>query len=367
RAQCRLNDTELCVVPVCAVVNCSDPGHVENGVRHSGLRYPEVFSYGITVAFHCKRGFYLLGSALLTCQHDGRWDRPVPRCLGMLTPTARITSEKLFILQNIIKIQLSVYRTFNTSKRVGKTCNEDGTWSGAPPYCTGVSPGICGDPGMPPHGARLGGEEFKTKSLLRFSCEAGFNLIGSVERTCLHNGTWSGTQPVCQVIHCGPPPQVLHGKVEGSDYSWGSSVSYSCFHGYQLSSPTVLACEGNGTWTGDVPQCLRKSTAGAMVLMRLSAVFPIAHSCRQPETPSNVDVRSMDLPTLGYTLIYTCQEGFYLAGGSEHRTCKSDGRWSGKPPLCKGITLSQKYSCLKWPQPQKGRHVNPIRLKIHTD
>lgn len=61
----------------------------------------------------------------------------------------------------------------------------------------GISPGICGDPGMPPHGARFGGEEFKTKSLLRFSCEAGFSLTGSAERTCLHNGTWSGTQPVC--------------------------------------------------------------------------------------------------------------------------------------------------------------------------
>lgn len=64
------------------VVNCSDPGQVENGVRQSGLRYPEVFSYGVTVAIHCKRGFYLLGSAVLTCQHDGQWDRPIPRCLG---------------------------------------------------------------------------------------------------------------------------------------------------------------------------------------------------------------------------------------------------------------------------------------------
>lgn len=62
----------------------------------------------------------------------------------------------------------------------------------------GASPGVCGDPGIPPHGARLGGEEFKTKSLLRFSCEAGYSLTGSAERTCLHNGTWSGTQPVCQ-------------------------------------------------------------------------------------------------------------------------------------------------------------------------
>lgn len=64
------------------MVNCSDPGHVENGVRQSGLHYPEIFSYGVTVAIHCKRGFYLLGSALLTCQHDGLWDRPTPRCLG---------------------------------------------------------------------------------------------------------------------------------------------------------------------------------------------------------------------------------------------------------------------------------------------
>lgn len=72
-----------------------------------------------------------------------------------------------------------------------------------------------------------------------------------------------------------------------------------------------------------------------------------AHSCRQPETPSNVDVRSMDLPTLGYTLIYTCQDGFYLAGGSEHRICKSDGRWSGKPPLCKGILSWKCTVCIK--------------------
>lgn len=89
------NDQTYCVCPdvtvsgfkpclplFSAVVNCSDPGLVENGVRQSGLRYPEVFSYGVTVAIHCKRGFYLLGSALLTCQHDGRWDRPIPHCLG---------------------------------------------------------------------------------------------------------------------------------------------------------------------------------------------------------------------------------------------------------------------------------------------
>ncbi|CAG5854549.1 unnamed protein product [Menidia menidia] len=561
RAQCRLNGQWSSQLPVCKVVNCSDPGHVENGVRQSGLRYPEVFSYGVTVAVHCKRGFYLLGSALLTCQHDGLWDKPIPRCLAIscgdpgVPPSAVVSGAHSWTYGSVL-----LYSCLPGGVLVGNAtrhCKEDGTWSGAPPYCTGASTGICGDPGIPPHGARLGGEEFKTKSLLRFSCEAGYNLIGSAERTCLHNGTWSGSQPVCQavscgnpgtpahgrivfsdgitfgssvaysclegfktsglttrhcttngtwtgqlpdctviscgnpgpiaygtylgseftynhtltyrcnpghlmepagagrnilsctkegswnqtkptckVIQCGPPPQVLYGKVEGTDHSWGSSVSYSCFHGYQLSIRAMLTCEGNGTWTGDVPQCLpvlcgdpgspgggfregnlfsyrsevrfychapyvlvgspsrvcqadgiwsgeqpacidptfnscrdpgtpaygipvmaqgfqvgskisfkcRKNyhilgstTRTCLENLTWSGTQPecIAHSCRQPETPINVDVRSMDLPTLGYTLIYSCQDGFYLAGGSEHRTCKSDGRWSGKPPLCK--------------------------------
>uniref|UniRef100_A0A3Q3JM08 CUB and Sushi multiple domains 1 n=1 Tax=Monopterus albus TaxID=43700 RepID=A0A3Q3JM08_MONAL len=404
RAQCRLNGQWSSPLPVCKVVNCTDPGHVENGVRQSGLRYPEIFSYGVTVAIHCKRGFYLLGSAVLTCQHDARWDRPIPRCLAIscgdpgVPPNAVVTGAHSWTYGSVLQ-----YSCLPGGLLVGNTtrhCQEDGTWSGAPPYCTGASTGICGDPGIPPHSARLGGEEFKTKSLLRFSCEAGYSLIGSAERTCLHNGTWSGMQPFCQVIQCHPPPQVHHGKVEGSDYSWGSSVSYSCFHGYQLSTPAVLTCEGNGTWTGDVPQCLSflcgdpGSPGGGfregnifsyrsevrfycqapyLLVGSASRVcqadgiwsgqqpcigkkylsvtvfwfygnYPLfclrheskSHSCRQPETPSNVDVRSMDLPTLGYTLIYTCQDGFYLAGGSEHRTCKNDGRWSGKPPLCKG-------------------------------
>ncbi|TNM90535.1 hypothetical protein fugu_002824, partial [Takifugu bimaculatus] len=559
RAQCRLNGQWSSSLPVCKVVNCSDPGQVENGVRQSGPRYPEVFSYGVSVAIHCKRGFYLLGSALLTCQHDGQWDRPSPRCSATscgdpgVPPNAAISGSHSWTYGSVIQ-----YSCLHGGLLVGSVtrhCQEDGTWSGAPPYCTGINPGMCGDPGIPPHGAHLGGEEFKTKSLLRFSCEAGYSLIGSVERTCLPNGTWSGTQPVCQavscgnpgapahgrivfndgvtfgssvayacwegfktsglttrhcttngtwtgqppdcaviscgdpgpvangiyvgddftynhtviyhcnpgylmepagrgtlhctkegtwnqtkpsckVIRCGPPPQVSHGKVEGTDHCWGSSVSYSCFHGYQLSTPAVLTCEGNGTWTGEVPRCLpvlcgdpgspgggyregnifsyrsevrfycqmpyllvgstsrvcqadgrwsgqrpacidpafnscrdpgtpafgipimaqgfqvgskisfkcRKNyhivgstTRTCLENLTWSGTQPecIAHSCRQPETPGNVDVRSMDLPNLGYTLIYTCQDGFYLAGGSEHRICRSDGRWSGKPPLCK--------------------------------
>uniref|UniRef100_A0AAQ5ZW41 CUB and Sushi multiple domains 1 n=1 Tax=Amphiprion ocellaris TaxID=80972 RepID=A0AAQ5ZW41_AMPOC len=542
--------------PVCVPITCGHPGNPTNG-RTNGSE----FNLNDVVNFTCNRGYILSGNARAQCRLNGQWSSPLPVCKAIscgdpgVPPNAVVSGTHSWTYGSVLQ-----YSCLPGGVLVGNAtrhCQEDGTWSGAPPYCTGGSAGICGDPGMPPHGARLGGEEFKTKSLLRFSCEAGYNLIGSAERTCLHNGTWSGMQPVCQavscgnpgtpahgrivfsdgitfgssvayacwegfktsglttrhcttngtwtgqppdctviscgdpgpaangiylgkefnfnhtvtyrcnpghlmeppgpgrsllrctkdgtwnqtkpscrVIQCGPPPQVHYGKVEGMDHSWGSSVTYSCFHGYQLSTPAVLTCEGNGTWTGDIPQCLpvlcgdpgspgggfregnifsyrsevrfychapyllvgsasrvcqadgiwsgqqpacidpafnncrdpgtpaygipvmaqgfqvgskisfkcRKNyhilgstTRTCLENLTWSGTQPecIAHSCRQPETPSNVDVRSMDLPTLGYTLIYTCQDGFYLAGGSEHRTCKSDGRWSGKPPLCK--------------------------------
>uniref|UniRef100_A0AAZ1X1T4 CUB and Sushi multiple domains 1 n=1 Tax=Oreochromis aureus TaxID=47969 RepID=A0AAZ1X1T4_OREAU len=521
--------------PVCVPITCGHPGNPANG-RTNGTE----FNLNDVVNFTCNRGYVLSGNARAQCRLNGQWSSPLPVCKGLLKkkigpiscgdpgvpPNVVVSGTNSWTYGSVLQ-----YSCLPGGVLVGNAtrhCQEDGTWSGAPPYCTGVSAGICGDPGIPPHGARIGGEEFKTKSLLRFSCEAGYNVIGSAERTCLHNGTWSGTQPVCQVIQCGAPPQVQNGKVEGTDHSWGSSISYSCFHGYQLSTPAVLTCEGNGTWTGDIPQCLRKLACHRIyytpqhadahyclpfsifnrsvyqyrvlivIFMSFQAVLCgdpgspgggfregnifsyrsvvyklmkklyyvsyvlfdeliniphyclilciffglyynfifaflhrsevrfychapyllvgsasrvcqadgswsgqqpacidpafnscrdpgtpaygipvmaqgfqvgskisfkcrknyhilgsttrtcldnltwsgtqpecIAHSCRQPETPSNVDVRSMDLPTLGYTLIYTCQEGFYLAGGSEHRTCKSDGRWSGKPPLCK--------------------------------
>lgn len=81
-------------------------------------------------------------------------------------------------------------------------------------------------------------------------------------------------------------------------------------------------------------------------LISLSLCFS-AHHCKQPETPSHANVGALDLPSLGYTLIYSCQSGYYLTGGSEHRTCKADGSWTGKPPICLGKSSGQ-LSCWPW-------------------
>uniref|UniRef100_A0A8C8Z1I0 CUB and Sushi multiple domains 1 n=1 Tax=Prolemur simus TaxID=1328070 RepID=A0A8C8Z1I0_PROSS len=438
RAQCRSNGQWSSSLPTCRVVNCSDPGFVENAIRQGQQPPPESFEYGMAVLYHCKKGFYLLGSSALTCTADGLWDRSLPKCLAIscghpgVPANAILTGERFTFGATVHYSCKGSHSLVGNSTRV---CQEDSHWSGALPHCTGNNPGFCGDPGTPAHGSRLG-DEFRTKSLLRFSCEVGYQLRGSAERTCLPSGAWSGLQPACEAVLCAQPPPVPHGRVEGTDFRWGSSISYSCVDGYQLSHSAILSCEGRGVWRGEAPQCLpvfcgdpgtpaegrlsgksftyksevffqckppfilvgssrrlcqadgtwsgvqptcidpahntcpdpgtphfgiqnssRGYEVGSTVFFRCRKGYHIQgsttrtclanltwsgiqtecipHACRQPETPAHADVRAIDLPTFGYTLVYTCHPGFFLAAGSEHRTCKADMKWTGKSPVCK--------------------------------
>ncbi|XP_003271454.2 CUB and sushi domain-containing protein 1 [Nomascus leucogenys] len=583
RAQCRSNGQWSSPLPTCRVVNCSDPGFVENAIRQGQQNFPESFEYGMSVLYHCKKGFYLLGSSVLTCMANGLWDRSLPKCLAIScghpgVPANAVLTGELFTYGAIVR-----YSCRGSQTLVGndtRVCQGDSHWSGALPHCTGNNPGFCGDPGTPAHGSRLG-DEFKTKSLLRFSCEMGHQLRGSPERTCLLNGSWSGLQPVCEAVSCGnpgtptngmivssdgilfsssviyacwegyktsglmtrhctangtwtgtapdctiiscgdpgtlangiqfgndftfnktvsyqcnpgylmepvtsatirctkdgtwnqskpvckavlcpQPPPVPNGTVEGTDFRWGSSISYSCVDGYQLSHSAILSCEGRGVWKGEIPQCLpvfcgdpgipaegrlsgksftyksevffqckspfilvgssrricqadgmwsgmqptcvdpahnncpdpgtphfgiqnssRGYEVGSTVFFRCRKGYHIQgsttrtclanltwsgtqtacipHACRQPETPAHADVRAIDLPTFGYTLVYTCHPGFFLAGGSEHRTCKADMRWTGKSPVCKSKGVREvNETVTKTPVPSDVFFVNSV-------
>lgn len=83
RSLCSLLHPLFCILFVClfAVVNCTDPGHLENSIRQVQPSGPHRFSFGTTVSYQCSHGYYLLGTHVLTCQGDGTWDRALPQCL----------------------------------------------------------------------------------------------------------------------------------------------------------------------------------------------------------------------------------------------------------------------------------------------
>ncbi|XP_059839979.1 CUB and sushi domain-containing protein 3 [Hypanus sabinus] len=489
-------------LPQCTLVDCGHPGIPPNAILTG-----DKFTFGATIHYSCAGKRMLIGSATRTCQKNGHWSGSMPHCSGDTVgkcgdpgiPAHGSREKSEFRVKGVVRVScLTGYILHGSAERV---CLSNSTWSGKQPECKAIkcgNPGTpangkvfwidgtsyantvaysclegyvlsgsatrqctvngtwsdnipnctiitCGDPGVPANGMRLG-DDFTVGQNVTQMCQPGYTMDSqaSMVRSCLSNGTWSGSVPLCKAVTCSVPPQISNGKMEGTNFDWGSSITYSCSPGYELSFPAILNCIGNGTWTGDVPQCLPKfcgdpgvpargrregksfiyqsevsfscssplilvgsstricqadgtwsgsqprciepshttcenpgtplhgtqnNTFGYMVGsviqfhckkghllqgsttriclsdLTWSGIQPecIPHNCKQPETPAHTNVVGMDLPSLGYVLLYTCQPGFYLAGGSEHRACRSDGTWTGKAPICQaGSKKSEK-------------------------
>ncbi|CAB1350806.1 unnamed protein product, partial [Coregonus sp. 'balchen'] len=239
-----------------------------------------------------------------------------------------------------------------------RQCLANATWSGTAPNCTMIN---CGDPGVPANGMRYG-EDFAIGQNITFLCAPGYTMEAdsSPVRTCTSNGTWSGIMASCKAVTCAAPSVISNGVLEGTDFEWGTSVSYSCSPGYELSFPAILTC-----FCGDPGVPSYGSREGRSFIYQSEVSF----SCSAPYIPvgsmvafqchpghllqgSTTRLCQADLTwsgsqpeciRFGYTLLYSCQTGFFLSGGSEHRICKSDGTWTGKMPICRaGSKLSEK-------------------------
>ncbi|XP_070554193.1 sushi domain-containing protein 2-like isoform X2 [Ptychodera flava] len=88
-----------------------------------------------------------------------------------------------------------------------------------------------------------------------FACNQGFNLIGSEQRVCLGNSSWSGTQPVCQAVNCGVPDPLSHGTPTIVCTTYNCTVDYTCEEGYDLQGDNNRTCQSNATWDGESPCC----------------------------------------------------------------------------------------------------------------
>ncbi|XP_041104585.1 CUB and sushi domain-containing protein 3-like [Polyodon spathula] len=420
---------------------CGDPG-----IPAHGNREDSGFKIRSKVHFTCDTGYVLYGSAERMCFPNGTWSGRQPACHAVQCGNPGTPANgRVFRIDGTTFSHSVIYSCMEGYLLSGSSvrqCTANGTWSGILPNCTIIN---CGDPGIPANGLRYG-EEFSVGQNMTFVCQPGYTMEPKISRirTCTTNGTWSGVMPSCNAVTCHAPPPISNGILEGSSFEWGTSVSYSCSPGYELSFPAILTCVGNGTWSGEVPQCLPKfcgdpgvpregmregrsfiyqskvsfscnppfllvgsntricqadgswsgslprcieptrttcenpgvprhgyqnkslgfqvgsvvqfdcergyllqgsTTRVCLADLTWSGVQTecIPHTCKQPESPPHVNVVGMDLPSIGYTLLYSCQPGFFLSGGSEHRVCKSDGTWTGKMPVCQvGSKLTEK-------------------------
>ncbi|PWA15041.1 hypothetical protein CCH79_00008738 [Gambusia affinis] len=319
RAQCQANRQWSHPPPTCKVVNCSDPGIPANSIRQSKIEHGN-FTFGTVVFYDCNPGYYLFGSPVLTCQPTGQWDKPLPECIDCghpgSPPNGMLTGEKFTFGSTVRYSCLGGRQLKGESSRM---CQLNGMWSSPMPFCSGDITGSCGDPGIPSHGSREQ-TDFRIRSKVYFTCSEGYELIGSAERMCFPNGTWSGTQPFCKPIQCGNPGTPSNGRVfrlDGTTFS--HSVIYSCMDGYLLTGATTRLCQANGTWSGAQPNC-------TMI------------NCGDPGIPAN-GLRYGEDFTVGQNVSFQCQPGYRMEeDGSPMRMCTQNGTWGGNMPICTAVT-----------------------------
>ena len=66
-----------------------------------------------------------------------------------------------------------------------------------------------------------------------FSCNAGYELQGSNNRTCLVNQSWSGEDPICVALNCSTSPPLNNSQLQSPcDTQYQSTCTTVCVDGY---------------------------------------------------------------------------------------------------------------------------------------
>ncbi|XP_013991037.1 membrane cofactor protein isoform X3 [Salmo salar] len=178
----------------CELRSCGSPGDVINGQYDlSGILF------GARAVAFCNTGYMLVGSGVRNCLVGG-WDGRVPVC-------------------QVVKC-------------------------GKPPTI------VNGGPVMPSE------EEYEYKSVVGYSCEKEFTLVGAKSIVCEKDGEFQPAPPECKMVSC-PAPVVENGvRIEGRlpPYKHKSYVTYKCNDGYEMTGQASLTCEIEG-WSASIPTC----------------------------------------------------------------------------------------------------------------
>jgi CUB/sushi domain-containing protein len=293
--------------PTCTIVDCG-----ALTAPTSGTVAAPTTTYGSTAMYSCNTGYGPSGSVSRSCQADGTWSGTAATCTikncGVLSgPTNGTVSAPTTTYGAMATYGCNVgYSVVGTATR---SCQGDGTWSGAAPSC---SPKDCLGLAAPANGS-VSAPTTTYGSVATYSCSIGYGASGSSTRTCQADGTWSGTAPTCVIANCPALSSPTGGSVSAPTLTFGSTATYSCMTGYNLTGSMTRACQADGTWSGAAPTCDPKD-------------------CGAPGAPTHGTVSA---PTTTFMSIatYSCTAGYALSGATT-RTCQSDQTWSSTVPMC---------------------------------
>ncbi|CAB4040859.1 Hypothetical predicted protein, partial [Paramuricea clavata] len=104
-----------------------------------------------------------------------------------------------------------------------------------------------------PNGNINVGKQLTHGSYAIFSCNAGYQQIGSSLARCI-DGTWSEKLPKCLAL-CNPIRSIGGGWVYGMGNIEGDKLRFRCRTDYILDGEQFIKCTGNRRWNATKPTC----------------------------------------------------------------------------------------------------------------
>ena len=276
RIKCRASSLWDSQPPVCVLAFCPPvpgiPGMVTRGQKTR---------LGDSAKLDCQPGFELLGDKFVKCLASGHWENPFPVCKpkvchvdrklrnGVMRIVPSEFKKSLWFSSGIDYImdysisELRVGDKLNTSCDPGYevlgsslvTCLANTSLESSVPRCRQR---YCSQLPVIEHGFIENKASYRGASVT-YSCHTGYSLVGSRERRCRRNKSWSGSAPQCEIVLCDAPHDVAHGEVEvtrgGLEY--GAEIRYSCHLGYEIVGSETRVCGGQGDWEGPEPECVQ--------------------------------------------------------------------------------------------------------------
>ncbi|XP_015755016.1 PREDICTED: sushi, von Willebrand factor type A, EGF and pentraxin domain-containing protein 1-like isoform X3 [Acropora digitifera] len=385
------------IATTCAAVDCGQPQTLRNGsIVGVNTVFPSV------MYLSCHEGFLLRGASQIQCEANGSWSKNSSFCeavdCGSITiPKYAVPHGSSTKFPSIIKF--SCQEGFYLQGSSSRKCQANGTWTSGVLRCYGAD---CGQL-SPPENGWMSGSKTSYPHNVSFTCRSGFILVGSSQRTCLRNGTWSGEEPTCLALWCSYVPKVpLHAyQTWGTDklrHEHGENIYYSCKPGYIMQGIPKRQCV-KGMWSPikfrcSAPSC---SAPGTPSLSYITAARgsqskyldgeKVYYSCRSgyelagiPEieckngvwtthqftcepvscgalsSPTNGLIQRQSGTTFKSVYVFRCKKAQgYIMRGSAERKCLANATWSGEQPIC------YMQTCKAPPQPRYGKFT-PDRL-----
>jgi hypothetical protein len=126
--------------------------------------------------------------------------------------------------------------------------------------------GTCPAPAAPANG-KVDPKSLSVGGQAIYTCDTGYGRPSLESRTCQADGTWSGANPTCTPVDCGNLENPKNGKVTTPATTYKSEATYSCDPNYGPNPAGKRTCQADGTWSGTAPtcQCEQKMCNGVCV------------------------------------------------------------------------------------------------------